>query len=201
MATSEKPTAVTPADHIPGPGQGQWASNHYSALSNDGKRYEIVNGVLYTVPTSLSGWHQIATGQMYFYLMLRIKYASIGKVYIAPFDVILSSNTVVQPDVLVVLNENRVEYTPEHTIRGVPDLIVEVLSRATENYDSHEKSDAYAAGGVKEYWLVHPKNRTIEVLLLENNKYNSIGTFSGEQVILSKVVPDFPVPVKQFFED
>ncbi|HZU69256.1 MAG TPA: hypothetical protein VFA09_18410 [Ktedonobacteraceae bacterium] len=65
--TSDRLAVVTPADWVPGSRQGQWTYNHYAALPDDGKRYEIVNGVLYMTP-SPSIPHQRIAGRIYRYL-------------------------------------------------------------------------------------------------------------------------------------
>src|SRR5437660_3067583 len=105
MIQTEELAVVTPADWVPGPPQGFWTYNDYAALPDDGKRYEIVNGVLYMAP-SPSGAHQDAALEIASYLRTYIKLTGLGLVRIAPFDVVLSPGNVVQPDVLVVLNAN-----------------------------------------------------------------------------------------------
>jgi Uma2 family endonuclease len=82
---------------------------------------------------------------------------------------------------------------------GAPDLAVEVASPSTAKHDRRKKLGAYARAGVPEYWIVNPKNRTIEVLVLEGNLYRSFGFFSGHDILPSRVLPDLPVSVEQFF--
>jgi Uma2 family endonuclease len=53
--------------------------------------------------------------------------------------------------------------------------------------------------GIPEYWIVRPTNRTIEILILENGEYYSSGIFRGEQLLSSRIVPELPVRVEQFF--
>jgi Uma2 family endonuclease len=187
-----------PANDVPGPEQGQWTYNHYAALPDDGKRYEIIDGVLYLMPPSPKEWHQGAVAVLTTYLVMHVKFSGRGKVYPAPFDVELAFNTVVQPDVLVVLNENLSKIIPSHVV-GAPDLAVEVLSPGTARYDRVKKYNAYARAGVREYWIADPKKETVEVLHLVGETYQSAGVFSGEQKLPSLVVPDFPVRVAQIF--
>ena len=59
--------------------------------------------------------------------------------------------------------------------------------------------DAYASAGVPEYWVVNPDAQTVELLVLEHGVYSSLGIFSGQATLLSRVVPDLPVEVEQFF--
>ena len=72
MTTTERPNEITPADHVPGPKQGEWTYSHYMALPDDGQRYEIVDGVLYMAP-SPSGFHQEAAYLIAYYLMAHVK--------------------------------------------------------------------------------------------------------------------------------
>jgi Uma2 family endonuclease len=195
--TSDRLPIVTAADWVPGPKQGDWTYQHYAALPNDGKRYEIVNGVLYMTP-SPSGAHQDAAFEIASYLRTHVKLTGLGLVRIAPFDVELAPGTVVQPDVLVVLNANR-DKIKENRIIGAPDLVVEVVSPGTAIYDRHEKYDAYAHAGVQEYWIADPGTRTVEVLALEGGKYHSLGVFRGQAVLPSHVLPEFAARVEQFF--
>lgn len=198
MAIYEHPHRVVPADHVPGPKQGHWTYNHYAALADDGKRYEIIDGVLYMPPPSPTGWHQSATNLLATYLTIHVQFKGLGRVYSAPLDVELTHTTVVQPDVLVLLNESLHKFTPERIV-GAPDLVVEVFSPSTMTYDKTKKQNAYARAGVKEYWLVDLAAQTIEIVVLEDGSYVSIGIFRGEQILLSKVVADFPVTAKQIF--
>ena len=188
---------VMPADHMPGPEQGHWTYKDYAALPDDGHRYEIVDGVLYMAPSPNRG-HQNAAFEIASYLRTHVKLAGLGHVYIAPFDVELNPRTVVQPDVVVVLNPNLDKIT-ESRIIGAPDLVVEVSSPGTVGYDREKKQRAYARAGVPEYWIADPWSRTVEVLTLEAGVYRSLGVFEGKAVLPSQVVPDFIVHVEQFF--
>jgi Uma2 family endonuclease len=195
--TSDRLTVVTPANHVPGPRQGQWTYAHYAALPEDGQRYEIVDGVLYMAPSS-NRWHQDAVLLISHYLVTHVKLKGLGQVFVAPFDVELTSSVIVQPDVLVILNAN-VEKIKVTRVVGSPDLVVEVASPATATYDRRVKYDAYAQAGVPEYWIVDPIAHTVEVLLLEAGVYHSQGVFRGKAILPSTVVPGFDVAVEQFF--
>ena len=93
---------AAPANTVQGPEQGQWTYEDYAAIPDDGKRYEVVNGVLFMSPAP-DKWHQKAVLRIAKYLFSHIEDTGMGEVYIAPFDVELAPNNVVQPDVLVLL--------------------------------------------------------------------------------------------------
>jgi len=188
---------VTTADNMPGPGQGRWTYKDYAALPDDGRRYEIVDGVLFMAP-SPGRWHQKSSGRLFRYLAAHVEDAGLGEVYEAPFDVELALNVVVQPDVVVLLNANLEKITDSRII-GAPDLVVEVASPGTMGHDRTRKLQAYARAGVPEYWIADPWSRTIEVFALEINSYRSLGIFEGKATLPSEVISDFPVPVEQFF--
>lgn len=198
MTTVEKGPMVIPADWVPGPQQGHWTYDHYATLPDDGQRYEIVNGVLLMTP-SPSGSHQRVAGRLFYYLLDHVEFAGLGRVYQAPFDVELAPDTVVQPDVLVLLNAGLEKYTEKRVI-GAPDLVVEVASPGTAAYDRLSKCDAYAQAGVSEYWIANPQRHTVEVLVLEEGIYRTLGTFWGKATLPSRVVPGIAeVHVEQFF--
>ena len=197
MTSPGRVPMVMPADHIPGPEQGLWTYKDYAAIPDDEHRYEIVDGVLYMAP-SPNRSHQNTAFEIASYLRTHVKLTGLGQVYIAPFDVELNSQTVVQPDVIVVLNHDLNRIT-ESRIVGAPDLVVEVSSPGTVGYDREKKQQNYARAGVPEYWIADPWSRTVEVLSLVAGGYRSLGVFEGKAVLPSQVVPDFLVHVEQFF--
>ena len=197
MTTVARLPAVVPADWVPGPAQGQWTYADYAAIPDDGKRYEVVKGVLYMSPAPTPG-HQSVSVEIVAYLRQFIQMAGLGRVFSAPTDVELSPGDVVQPDVFVLLNEGPGQIGRTR-ITGAPDLAVEILSPGTMRHDLHEKLDAYERARVPEYWIVNPGECTVEVLALENNSFRSLGVFQGEAVLASRIVPDWSVKVAQFF--
>ena len=198
IAMEQRATVVTPANWVPGPKQGHWTYNHYAALPNDGHRYEIVEGVLYMTPAP-NTFHQRSVLKFSKYLLIHVEDADLGQVFIAPVDVELAPNVVVQPDLLILFNEGLEKITPLRIV-GAPDLVIEVASPATAGYDRREKQDAYARAGVPEYWFADPASRTVEVLVLEGGSYQSWGIFSGPATIISRVLPTISaVPVEKFF--
>jgi Uma2 family endonuclease len=198
MTTVERIPVVKPANDVHGPGQGRWTYTEYASLPDDGQRYEILNGVLYMAP-SPNGKHQDVAGEIFFYLRNHVKVNGLGLVRLAPFDVKLTPDDVVQPDVFVVLNEPSSRIAEKH-IEGAPDLVIEIASPSTATYDRHNKLLAYARAEVPEYWIVDPEARTVEVLTLEaRDVYQSLGVFRGKTTLPSEVLPDFSIQVEQFF--
>ena len=188
---------VVPADDVPGPPQGQWTYADYAALPEDGRRYAVVDGVLYMVPSPGES-HQAANAMFITYLNLHVGLAGLGRVYGPPFDVELSPDTIVQPDVIVVLNANAGIITPQRIV-GAPDLVVELASPGTATHDRSVKMRAYERAGAREYWIADPIARTVEVWVLEQGSFRPRGIFQGQTTIPSTVIPSLPVQVAQFF--
>jgi Uma2 family endonuclease len=197
MTTTERSSFAQSADWIPGPAQGHWTYDDYVVLPDDGQRYEIVNGVLVMAP-SPNGAHQDAVLRLAHFLLIHVEFAHLGKVRMAPFDVVLSTKQVFQPDVLVVLN-NHLHRLQEKMLVGAPDLAIEVASPGTSVMDRVTKSSIYAQPGVSEYWIVNVEWRTVEVFVLEHGEFRSSGIFRGKQFLPSRIVPDLPVAVERFF--
>lgn len=195
--TFDKIPVVAPADGLPGPKQGFWTYDDYAALPVDGKRYEMVNGVLYVSP-SPSWSHQEIVGRIYRYLSTYVESAGIGGAFPSPLDVELAPNTVFQPDVVVLLKASRKKLKARHII-GAPELVAEIVSPTSETHDRYRKLMAYARAGVPEYWIVDPDSRTVEILFLESGEYLSQGVFRGKATFPSLIVPGLAVEVEQFF--
>jgi Uma2 family endonuclease len=139
---------------------------HYVQWPDD-NRYELIDGHAYLMAPAPTLDHQDVAGEIYF----QLRQALAGKpcrAFIAPVDVRLPKgdeaddqiDTVVQPDVLVVCDETKLD---RRGVRGAPDLVVEVLSPSTASHDQLRKRSVYERAGVPEYWLVHPTDRILSI--------------------------------------
>jgi len=198
MTTIERFPMVLPADLVAGPEQGRWTYAHYAALLDDERRYEVMDGVLLMSP-SASPAHQNVVNWIAFYLTQHVVLTGLGRVFVAPLDVELVPNRVVQPDVFVLLSKNLGKLSANRVI-GAPDLVVEVTSPGTAVYDRLNKFEAYAQAGVKEYWIAHPEMQTIEFLVLHDGTYSSKGVLRGKNVLVSQIIPGLAsINVEQLF--
>jgi len=89
--------------------------------------------------------------------------------FCAPMDVVLTDDTIVQPDLLYIAKDRR-SIVKERVV-GPPDLVVEILSPGTERRDRLEKLDLYAKHGVSEYWIVDPVAQLFEFLFNEKGRF------------------------------
>jgi Uma2 family endonuclease len=135
----------------------------------DDVRCELIHGQVYDMTPAPSLDHQDVVGTVY--AVLREESAS-GRhggggpcqVFVAPVDVVLSRDTVVQPDVVVVCDPAKT--ADRQRVQGAPDLVVEVLSPSTSLKDRREKRALYEAHGVPEYLIVDPVERYAEYFRL-----------------------------------
>jgi Uma2 family endonuclease len=176
-----------------------WTYEDYLNLPDDGRRYEIIEGVLY-VSNAPDIEHQFAVSELLLQLGLFAKQQQLGYVLTAPFEVHLSQRTrPVQPDVLFI----RKEQWPKTAVKyfeGAPALVVEVLSSSTRRVDQTIKFTAYEQAKVPEYWIVDPKTRFVQVFTLnENQEYDLLGEFLGEELIESKVLVGLRIVTESLF--
>jgi Uma2 family endonuclease len=131
-------------------------------LPSDGNRYELFDGEAYVSP-SPSHQHQ----DLVLSLAIDFKQAiqDRSRVFVAPLDVVLDRATAVQPDLVLVLERNL--GILQGVIRGVPDLVVEVLSASTAAMDRGLKMETYARYEVGEYWIVDGDRATVEIYRLD----------------------------------
>ena len=167
-------------------------------LNMDGdERYELIDGELIMV-ASPNEAHQIALGALGTRMYVFSEDRELGKVFFAPFDVLLSDTDVVQPDILFVSNERAHIRTPAN-IRGAPDLVVEILSPSSERRDWREKFELYSKHGVKEYWIVDPANRVVWLARLRGGALEIAGTYGIGDTVSSTVLAGFSVKVDDIF--
>lgn len=111
------------------------------------------------------------------------------QLYAAPFDVRFPDEngkikTVVQPDLCVICDENKLD---DRGCIGAPDLVVEILSKGNTKREMKDKYEIYQEQGVKEYWIVSPETRTIQIFVLENGKYIGIQPVAEDEMATSVV--------------
>lgn len=131
-------------------------------LPDDGKRHEIIDGVHYVTPSPNLRHQELALR-----LALRLgnfleAHPELGRLYIAPLDVVLSYHDVVEPDLLFVGGDQTEILTPAN-IQGAPALVVEIFSKSTRKKDAQTKRRLYERTGVREYWLVDPELDLVQV--------------------------------------
>lgn len=117
--------------------------------------------------------------------------------FFAPLDVILSNETVVQPDAIVILNQNR--GIIKEKIEGAPDLLAEVLSPSTSDRDRIVKKRLYQRCGVREYWVVDPERQTVEVNRWTTGNLQGSVTLDHADTLVSPLLKGFQTSVSALF--
>ncbi|HKH47162.1 MAG TPA: Uma2 family endonuclease [Thermoanaerobaculia bacterium] len=183
------------------PPQGQWTYEDYLRLPDDGRRYEILRGVLY-VAAAPNPIHQIALRNLVRRLSVFLENHPIGEFFLSPTDLILPEGLTapVQPDLFYVRGEQWKGTITSRYMEGVPDLVVEVLSPSTRRYDRNTKLGVYAQAGVGEYWLADPLARTFEVLVLRDGAYVSFAQLSHGDHLRSEAIPGFEPSLEAIFK-
>ncbi|MBR0284232.1 MAG: Uma2 family endonuclease, partial [Selenomonadaceae bacterium] len=128
-------------------------------------RTEVIDGVEYQMsPPNMS--HVVIRGNIESIFRQYLK-GKRCKVF-SEFDVILDEENTFIPDVIINCDASKVH---QDGIHGAPELVVEILSRSTLKRDRTVKKDAYEKAGVKEYWIVSPNDKTIEIYRLQDGKF------------------------------
>lgn len=115
----------------------------------------------------------------------------------APVDMVLTSRRATQPDV-VFISKERLGIIQEQ-IMGAADLVAEVISPESRRRDRIDKRDLYEQHGVREYWLIDPEAKTVEVLNLESGTYRLLGRWHPGETARSGLLKGLAVPVAALF--
>ena len=128
------------------------------------------------------------------------------KVYQAPFDVRLPArstkhediDTVVQPDICVVCDKNKLD---ELGCVGAPDLVIEILSPGNNRKELANKYEVYEESGILEYWIIHPYEQTVLIFTLIGGRYVPSKLFTSGDILESKSVAGFQLDLDYVFRD
>ncbi len=164
----------------------------------EGAAYQLINGELIMAPAPGLRHHDIAA-TIVEALRRFVKKRGLGRVFNAPVDVYFSQRETYQPDIFFVSKE-KLHLVGRDKVKGPPDLIIEILSPKTARYDLSEKKHVYESYGVKEYWIVDPNEKTIEVFEYSFKGFVSIAKAEGKGRIGSQVLDGFSVRVEKIFE-
>lgn len=181
--------------------QVRFTYDDYKSLpESETKRYELLGGELVLVP-SPSTYQQRISRRLEFILQTFVEERGMGEVFHAPLDVVLGEGQeceVVQPDIFFISKE-RFQIIAEEEIRGAPDLVIEITSPATADRDRHYKKTLYARHGVREYWIVDPGAKTVEVYSLGEKGFELVKTYKADEVLKSPLLPGLAVDLKEVF--
>jgi len=164
------------------------------------ERYQLFNGEVYQM-ASPSVEHQAILGEIFnqFYNWLKGKPC---RVFASPLDVRLfpkkdkSDKTVVQPDLLVVCDKAKIA---EGSINGAPDLVIEIVSPSNTHSELFLKFQYYMKAGVREYWIIDPGRKNVQVNLYDNGRYIT-SLYEDNTPIPVTILPGMEVNIEELWD-
>jgi Uma2 family endonuclease len=170
--------------------------------TKDIERAEFIDGEIYLL-ASPTPEHQRISGNMYFELKSYFKNKECEP-FAAPLDIILedeesSKIETVQPDLMVICDKSKFTNI---NYKGVPTLIIEILSPSTAAKDTIKKMDLYMRFKVPEYWIVRSKSKSIDVYVYDEelNAYTEPIAYSKDDIVNSNTFTDLSIELKNIFE-
>lgn len=178
------------------PHQGEWSEQAYFDLQYQ-SGVEFVDGVLEFLPMPTE-FHQILVA--YFYDVLRAIVGQSGIVLFSGLRVQIRPGKVREPDVVLMFRENRSNRSNRVWLGA--DLAVEIVSEDDPQRDYQVKRVDYAEAGIREYWIVDPRDESVTLLVLQAGQqiYTEVGCFHGDQRCESRLLLDLRLPPKQIFD-
>lgn len=170
----------------------KWDYESYAAIPYDGQRHEIVDGDHFVNPAP-NLYHQQISRRLQFQLYTAIELQELGVVMNAPVDVQLTDHDIVQPDLVIIRRANRHIMTPIK-VKGIPDLLIEILSPANATHDLRTKRQTYQRCRVPEYWIVFPDEHQILRLTLMGDSYQE--SYFSDRIVF-EVPPAVSVDLTQ----
>lgn len=178
-----------------------WTVADYMEIDDDEHR-ELIDGDLRMTPAP-DTFHQRTSFDLGRLLAEYIRQNDLGECFLAPFDVVLAEDTVVQPDFLFVAADRFEELYDGHGLTGAPDLVAEVVSPGTERRDRVDKRRLYAEAGVEWLLLIEPREQVVEVFRLDDEGHYLLDAASGGDEILTLTpFDDLEIPLDEiWFEE
>lgn len=163
------------------------------ALPESMLHIEYVNGEIVMAPTP-TVFHQALLFTMSIFLHKFVQENGLGRVFISPLDVVLPTGEVVQPDIFLLSPKEAERAMSSKRVHGAPLFAVEILSPGSITHDTITKRNLYEQNGVREYWVVDPKERGIAQLVLRKKHY-ALTELSENDTIRGAVLAGFEMNV------
>jgi Uma2 family endonuclease len=161
-----------------------------------GVRLELVDGEVAVSPSPTPEHSNIDT-ELRILVGTYVKARDLGKVF-GDVDTIFGENDVRRPD-LIYFSKKRLHLIGKKAMEGPPDLCIEIVSPSSSTVDRVDKFEQYEAGGVAHYWVVDPRDRSIEGYKLRRGKYVPTGSGRGNDVVRLPPFPKLDIPLGQLW--
>jgi len=178
------------------PKKKKYTYEDYAKLP-EGAPYQLIGGELIMTPAP-TPYHQRISRKIEFLLIEYVEKNELGEVFDAPIDVYFEETETYQPDIIFISKE-RLNIIGETKIKGAPDLVIEILSPATAYYDLGRKYEVYEKNGVKEYWIVHPERKSIEIYQNQEGQFKLIQMAKEKDTVNSSLFKDFELNLEKIF--
>jgi len=165
----------------------------------DGSRYQLLEGELYAMSPSPKYTHQLIVWNLVGLFSRYLERHPVGRAFVGPFDVFLSENDVVQPDIFFVAKDG-LSAVQEDGVHGAPDLVIEILSPSTAQLDKKQKRLIYAKAGVKELWLVDPLLLQIQRYDFARDTAKPVQFLEENETFSTPLLPDLTLAAAEIFK-
>ena len=175
----------------------KYTADDYMTLE-EGAPFQLINNELIMSPSPLL-LHQLILGEFYDALKAFIKESKYGGIVVLPpMDIHFDDGNVYQPD-LIYIAKDRVGEIAKERVRGVPDLVLEILSPSNANYDLQQKKDIYEKYGVKEYIIIDPIAHNASLYILKDGIYYLHQKAQETDQLKSVIIQGFSVDLDKIF--
>lgn len=144
----------------------------------EGTLAQLINNHIYMSP-SPTDHHQRISISLSAQLFNYVNSNNLGEVRAAPYDVHLNQSNVFQPDIVFIAREN-MHRIKANGLHGAPDLVIEILSPSTQRLDKRNKKNEYERNGLKEYWLIDPRDNSTKGFFMVGNKFEPLPAETGK---------------------
>jgi Uma2 family endonuclease len=159
---------------------------------------ELIGGRLVYEPPP-TPYHQLISCALQVELVIHVRKHNIGIVLAAPIGVYFSNLDTFQPDLLFIAAQHR-EIIGAKVIESAPDMIIEILSPSNTRRDLNRKMEVYERSGVREYWIVDPRKKSVDCFTNVEGKFKLDAHVDIDGVIRSSIIEGFEVAARTIFD-
>ena len=186
----------------PNPARVKLTYDDFLLFPDDGRRHELIDGEHYVTP-SPNVRHQWILGTLHMLIRVWLESHPVGRVLMAPLDVVFTDFDVVEPDLLFVSTRRAADILTAKHVTGAPDIVVEIGSPSTRRRDETIKLRLYERCGVSEYWVVDPALDVIRVYRNQEGRFERPEELRADRqdVLTTAHLDGLALPVVKIFAE